>query len=88
MDIPTTVNVLGISYNVAICETEPTEEGYCSPAKQTICIRETLSKEKQTQVFLHELIHAILNQLSLDEEYENEHLVQGLAIGLHEALFS
>lgn len=87
MDIPRTVNVLGIPYQVEFGGCEPDENGFCSPTKRLIGIRDGLSAEKQTQVFLHELVHAILDQLAR-EEYEDEQLVQGLAIGLHQALFT
>ena len=87
MDIPKTVNVLGIMYRVEFGECEPDEEGFCSPAKLLIGIREGMSADKEAQVFLHELVHAILEQLAR-EEYADEQLVQGIAIGLHQALFS
>ncbi len=86
MDIPETVIVLGIPYTVERGGCEPDESGYCSPTKRVIGIREGLCREQEEQVFLHELIHAVLTGLAYDEEYENERLVQGLAVGLHQAL--
>lgn len=83
---PQTVNVLGLAYEVRVGGCEPGEDGFCSPSKQLICIREGLSKEKAHQVYLHELIHAILDQLAFTDLYEDERLVQGLAIGLYQAL--
>lgn len=87
MDIPRTVNVLGIPYQVEFGGCEPDENGFCSPTKRLIGIRDGMCPEQESQVFLHELVHAILEQLSRDE-YEDERLVQGIAIGLHQALFS
>ncbi len=87
MDIPDSVDVLGVTYRVEFGGCEPDEEGFCSPSKLLIGIRDGMSAEKQTQVFLHELVHAILEQLAR-KEYEDEQLVQGIAIGLHQALFS
>ena len=87
MDIPESVDVLGVTYRVEIGGCEPYENGFCSPSKLLIGIRDGLNAEKQAQVFLHELVHAILEQLAR-EEYEDEQLVQGLAIGLHQALFT
>lgn len=87
MDIPDSANVLGVTYRVEFGGCEPDEDGFCSPSKLLIGIRDGLSAEKQAQVFLHELVHAILEQLAR-EEYEDEQLVQGLAIGLHQALFT
>lgn len=40
------------------------------------------------QVLIHEVLHAVLAGLSYDELYADEHLVQGLAIGLHGVLDS
>lgn len=87
MDIPDSVNVLGVTYRVEFGGCEPDEDGFCSPSKLLIGIRDGLSAEQQAQAFLHELVHAILGQLAR-EEYEDEQLVQGLAIGLHQALFT
>lgn len=86
MDIPNSVSVLGIPYKVEHGGCEPDEDGWCSPSKRVIGIREGLCREKEEQTFLHELLHAILQQLAR-EEYEDEQLVQGLAIGLHQSLF-
>ena len=87
MDIPEKVTVLGVPYTVEIGGVEPDEDGSCSPSKLLISIREGMCREKEEQVFLHELVHAILAGLACDEQYEDERLVQGLAIGLHQALF-
>ena len=88
MDIPETVVVLGVPYKVERGGCEPDEDGYCSPSKRVIAIREGLGSESEAQTFLHELIHAILHQLARYEEYEDEQLVQGIAIGLHQSLFT
>ena len=88
MDIPEAVCVLGVPYTVERGGCEPDENGWCSPSKRVIAIREGLCPEEEAQTFLHELLHAILNQLSRDDEYADEQLVQGIAIGLHQALFS
>jgi len=84
--IPERVDVLGVAYDVAFDSTEPGEDGYCSPSGQRIGIRPGMGAPKTTQVFYHELVHAILGQLAYDDLYEDERLVQGLAIGLHQAL--
>ena len=88
MNLPKAVSILGISYDVVTDEMEDGDDGYISPRKQRIAIREGLSQEKREQVYLHELVHGILDQLGYSELYEDEHLVQGLAIGLHQALCS
>lgn len=88
MDIPKSVNVFGIPYRVEFGGVEPDENGSCSPSKRLISIRAGMCAEEETQVFLHEVVHAILAGLSYDDLYEDERLVQGLAIGLHQALFA
>ena len=84
-----TVMILGVPFTVAEDDTalETNEDGFCNPTAQRICIRKGLCPERQAQVFLHEVIHAILAQLNRSEEYRNEQLIQGLAIGLQMALF-
>ena len=88
MELPNVVDILGIPYEVVTEEMEDGEEGCISPKKQRITLREGMCEEKRTQVYLHELVHGILDQLGYSELYEDEHLVQGLAIGLHQALKS
>ncbi|MFR5000288.1 MAG: hypothetical protein ACLUCU_07535 [Slackia sp.] len=87
MDIPKSVNVLGIPYRVEFGGVEPDENGSCSPSKRLISIRAGMCAEEETQVFLHEVVHAILAGLSYDDRTRTG-LVQGLAIGLHQALFA
>ncbi len=84
--LPNAIVVLGIPYNVEVGDTEPGENGYCSPSKRVIGIRRGLCPEEEAQVFLHEVVHAVLAGLAYDDLYEDERLVQGLAIGLHQAL--
>ena len=88
MDIPETVKVLGVPYTVERGGCEPDENGWCSPSKRVIAIREGLCPEEEAQTYLHELLHAILLQLARTDEYADEQLVQGMAIGLHQALFA
>lgn len=88
MIIPSTVDILGVPYEIVTEEMEDNEDGCISPRMQRITLRRGLSEEKRDQVFLHELVHGILDQLGYSELYEDEHLVQGLAIGLHQALKS
>ena len=88
MELPTKVDILGVPYEVVVEDMDDGEDGCISPRKQRIMLRDGMCDEKRTQVYLHELIHGILDQLGYSELYEDEHLVQGLAIGLHQALQS
>lgn len=88
MELPSRVDILGVPYEVVIEDMEDGCDGCISPRKQRITLREGLCDEKRTQVYLHELVHGILDQLGYSDLYEDERLVQGLAIGLHQALRS
>lgn len=87
MEIPEKVMVLGIPYSVVRGGVEPDENGSCSPSSRTIRIREGLRAEDEAQTYLHELVHAVLAGLARTDEYGDETLVQGLAIGIQMALF-
>ncbi len=87
MNIPDRVTVLGVPYTVERGGVEPDENGTCSPSTRTIRLREGMCPEEEAQTYLHELVHAILAGLARNEEYEDEALTQGLAIGLQMALF-
>lgn len=85
MAIPSSVHILGLTYSVAFEDLE-SDDGYISTRRQAIAISSQISEEKAEQVLLHEVIHGILDQLGYLDLYEDERLVQGLAIGLHQAL--
>lgn len=85
MTIPDKVDILGMPYDVVRDQCDGDENGFCSQARRVICVREGLPDGYAAQVYLHELIHAVLFQLMRDEG-EDEQLVQGLAIGLSKAL--
>lgn len=84
--IPRHVSILGITYKVRRKSLPDGEDGYIVPRDQLIVLGRHLGREKARQVLLHEVVHGILDQLGYLDLYEDEHLVQGLAIGLHEAL--
>ena len=80
--MPRRISILGITYRVRYKKLPDGEDGYILPRKQIIVLGRHLSVEKARQVLVHEVVHAILDQLGYLDLYENEHLVQGLAIGL------
>ena len=53
-----------------------------------ITLYDGLSGPKADQVLLHEVVHGVLDQLGYSEQSEDERLVQGLAVGLHQAVLS
>ena len=83
--LPEAVSILGITYRVKRKSLPDGEDGYIVPRKQRIVLGKHLSEEKAEQVLVHEVVHGILDQLGYLDLYEDERLVQGLAIGLHEA---
>ena len=83
--IPKRLRILGITYRGKRRRLD-CEDGYIDPQRQLIVLDKRLSKEKAAQVLIHEIVHGLLDQLGYLDLYEDEHLVQGLAKGLHEAL--
>lgn len=83
--LPHRVRILGLTYEVRRKRLPDGEDGYIVPRRQRIVLGKHLSDEKARQVLVHEVVHGILDQLGYLDLYEDERLVQGLAIGLHEA---
>ena len=84
--LPGQVSILGLTYRVKRKGLPDGEDGYIVPRKQKIVLGKHLRDAKAEQVLIHEVVHGILDQLGYLDLYEDERLVQGLAIGLHEAL--
>ena len=85
---PMEICVLGIPYRIERGGVEPGENGFCSPSKRVIGIREGLCEDEELQVFLHEVVHAVLAGLAYHDLYEDENFVQGMAIGLQSVIDS
>ncbi|MEY8436260.1 hypothetical protein AAK967_00725 [Atopobiaceae bacterium 24-176] len=88
---PRWVSILGIHYKVEYVETVSRDEpldGLISPSDRTIRIYRGLPPEESFEVLLHEVVHGVLMRLGRMEEADDETLVQGLAIGLSQALGS
>lgn len=85
--IPDKVDILGLEYSVKLKDRVSREDdcnGMIYYDSQEIIIDKHLKKGKQEQVFIHELIHGILEQLGYDDTNNDEHLVQSLAVSLHQ----
>lgn len=85
---PSDIYVLSIPYRIERGGVEPGENGFCSPSKRVIGIREGLCEDEELQVFLHEVVHAVLAGLAYHDLYEDENFVQGMAIGLQNVIDS
>jgi len=87
--VPSTVNILGIPYKVErvpYIDRRDYIVGQISHESQKIRILDSLSEEMAELTLLHEIIHGILMQLRRNEEHDDEPLVQGLALGIHQYL--
>jgi hypothetical protein len=90
MKLPSSVRIAGITYkvkHVPLIDEEPRTLGWCDPLSQTIKIKEGLSEERERIVFLHEVIHAVFDEYSIEPKDDVlEQVTEGLAKGLSQAL--
>lgn len=87
--IPNKVKVAGINYEVKLSPVieiagDRNHAGKCSATKGLIEIAEFLSGDIREQIFVHELVHACLDQAGYDEH--DEELVTRFSIVLHQVL--
>lgn len=85
------VSILGLDFAVVRSpgvSREALADGMIDHDSQTITLYDGLSGPKADQVLLHEVVHGVLDQLGYSEQSEDERLVQGLAVGLHQAVLS
>jgi len=88
MGLPSSVKVLGATYTVhqqPANTDESNVSGLFDYNRRTIYVDGTLSAEVQTEVFYHELIHALLAHTGLEELLDDktqEALCTGLGTGL------
>ena len=83
------LKILGIIYQVQEVDYISKENlvlGQIDYINQTIQIDKSLSKEKKTQVLIHEILHGICEELGLDEINDNEQAIQGIACALSEII--
>lgn len=79
----TSINILGIEYNVLeqnIIESNPELMGMIDTHLQKIYLKSNLSEDVKNQTLLHEIIHAIFQQLGF---IENEQVIQQLATSIY-----
>lgn len=91
MNIPEQINILGLTYTIKDYEPIDFGEriyGLIDNNEQTITLDKTMSQEKREQVFIHEFVHGALWQLQQNEHADDEVLVQGLAIAIHQLVKS
>ena len=85
MKRPRSIKVLNLDYRVVWCDADWRDQteshGQCSYAKQTIRIQRTLP-QVEADTLLHEVLHAISDSMSLDDNSTEEDFVSRLATGL------
>jgi len=84
-----TVNILGIPYEVKrvpFIDRNSYRAGEINFETQEIRLLDSLKEGAAGTTLFHELVHGILMGLKFIEESDNEKLVQGLAVGLYQAL--
>lgn len=76
------INICGVEYTVNYIEPNSrvdTFMGRSDPQKATITINSTMAEDVQNQTLIHEWLHAVLTNYSLNVENDNEILVQTIA---------
>jgi hypothetical protein len=83
------VNILGKVYKIEYLKNinnNPNQFGEIDYVNQIIKIQKDCNKEYQESTLLHEIIHAIFEQLGFYDENKNEHLICSLETGLYQVL--
>ncbi len=91
MKLPEKINILGLTYavmEVDVVDKMKPSNGEIDFQTQTIKIDKELSQEKKEQVFMHELLHGILESLGLDALNSDENVVQSISATLYHILSS
>lgn len=80
------VEILGITYSVEEVDVVDKTElcyGQINHFEQTIRIDKNLPMDKKEQTLLHEILHAVCENLGLLEISENEHAIQSISATLY-----
>jgi len=87
MEIPERVKIGGIIYTVRLMDNVSEEDrqvdGYILYDKQEIRIKKGMPEDYTGKVFLHEVLHGVLNFCALEQD---EAIVERLANCLHQVL--
>ena len=85
MKRPASIKVLNLDYHVVWCDADWRDQtdshGQHSYARQTIRIQRTLP-QVEADTLLHEVLHAIADGMSLDDNCTEEDFVSRIATGL------
>jgi hypothetical protein len=81
------VSILGLNYQVVDVDVIERGQEICGQIDhlaQTIKLERKMTPERREQTIIHEIIHGILDQLGYLELHNDEQLVQGLSVALHQ----
>jgi len=89
INIPKKVKVAGLTYKTEIAQIitidgDRNYQGACDYQKTTIEILDILSEEKQREVFIHELTHAIFYEAGYEEQ--DEDMINRVGKVIHQVL--
>ena len=83
------VKVLSQEYvikHVDVIDKDTTVLGMINHIENTIYIKNNLPPEKEKVTLIHEILHAIFEQLGFDDEHDNEHLIKSLSTAIYQVL--
>lgn len=86
--IPKQFTIFGETYRVkqVLKVNKDGRWGEHDPAKNTIKIKKDLNEDQKEQTYYHELVHAILTNLSYTDLNEDEDFVDRFAKAMHQIL--
>ena len=85
------VKVLSQEYvikHVDVIDKDTTVLGMINHIENTIYIKNNLPPEKEKVTLIHEILHAIFEQLGFDDEHDNEHLIKSLSTAIYQVFQS
>lgn len=85
------VKVLSQEYlikHVDVIDKATTVLGMIDHIENTIYIKNNLPPEKEKVTLIHEILHAIFEQLGFDDEHDNEHLIKSLSTAIYQVFKS
>ena len=80
--IPQSVDIMGLTYKVAVGVVSRDADGVIDPYEQAIIISGGMTPERTRQTFVHEVVHGIFEQMGRNDLYGDEQLTCFLSIAL------
>ena len=85
MKIPKTLKIGNVTYTVGNLQTDNAKRmGSSHCQEQSIKIKDSLSKDKKEETFIHEIVHQILDIADFEQESDDEKLVTCIANGVYQ----